>query len=65
MSIITKLCYQRHTKKIVVTESTNTQGNSQFVIMDQDIKMDSNPAYAVMEKDIIEMDTNPAYVVPK
>ena len=65
MSIITKLYYQRQTKKIVMTKSTNTQGNSQFVIMDQDVKMDSNPAYAVMEKHTIKMDTNPAYAIPK
>jgi len=33
--------------------------------MGRDIKMDSNPAYAIIEKDTIKMDTNPAYAVPK
>jgi len=43
-----------------LAKSTNTQDNS---LIDQDIKMDINPAYAIM--DTIKMDTNPAYAVSK
>ena len=61
---ITRMYYQRQIKELASTNNViNTKENSQFVQMGQDIKMDSNPAYAVMERDTIKMDSNPAYAV--
>ena len=59
--IITNLYYQHQIKKIA-SENTNTQDNSQFMLMDWGIKMDNNP---VMDRDAIKIDTNPAYAVSK
>ena len=66
--IITRMYDKRQLEKIVRTnnnKNSGTQDNSQFVLMGRDVKMDTNPSYAIMEKDIIKMDTNPAYVVTK
>ena len=66
--IITRMCYKRQLKKIVRTNNNNnsaTQDNSRFVLMGRDVKMDTNPSYAIMNKDAIKMDTNPAYAVAK
>ena len=55
---------KRHLEKIVRTnnkKNNGTQDNSQFVLMGRDIKIDTNPSYAVMDKDTIKMDTNPSY----
>ena len=46
-------------------KSGGTRDNSQFVLMGRDVKMDTNPSYAIIDKDTIKMDTNPAYVVTK
>ena len=63
-TFISIICYkhcseQRQNKKDVMQE------NSQFVLMGRDAKMDTNPSYAIMDKDTIKMDTNPAYAVTK
>jgi len=51
---------------ILLEQIKNKNGeNSQFVLMGRDVKMDTNPAYAIMVKDTINMDTNPAYAVAK
>ena len=68
---------KRQLEKIVRTnnkKNNGTQDNSQFVRMGRDIKIDTNPSYAtmdkdtikmdtVMDKDTIKMDTNPSYAI--
>ena len=59
---------KRQLNKTATTKNSkdaSTQGNSQFILTSRDIKMDNNPAYAMMENDTIKMDTNPAYAVSK
>ena len=65
---LTRMYYKRQLNKTATTKNSkdaSTQDNSQFILTGRDIKMDSNPAYAMMEKDTIKMDTNPAYAVAK
>ena len=52
-------CVQREKSN----KTSGTQENGQFVPMGTDVKMDTNPSYAIMDKDTIKMNTNPAYVV--
>ena len=54
-------CVQREKRN----KNSGTQENSQFVLRGPDVKMDTNPSYAVMDNDTIKMDTNPAYVAIK
>ncbi|XP_065903474.1 uncharacterized protein [Dysidea avara] len=64
-SIIAILCYKKwckHKEKEVKMKNA-MQENSQFVLMDRDVKMDANPSYATI--DTTKMDTNPAYAVTK
>ncbi|XP_065915141.1 mucin-17-like isoform X3 [Dysidea avara] len=64
--IITRMYDKRQLEKIVRTnnkKNNGTQDNSQFVRMGRDIKIDTNPSYAVMDKDTIKMDTNPSYAI--
>jgi len=66
--IITTMYYKCQPKKIVSKhndKNISNQESSQFVLMDRDVKMDTNPSYAIVDKDTIKMDTNPAYVVTK
>jgi len=65
--IITVMCYKHRCEKREKSNNKNDgiQENNQFVLMGQDIKMDTNPSYSVMDKDTIKMDDNPAYVVTK
>jgi len=66
--IITRMYYKRQPKKIVSKnndKNISNQENSQFVLMDWDVKMNTNPSYAIMDRDTIKMDTNPAYAVTK
>ena len=66
--VITRMYYKRQLEKISRrnnNKNSDTQDNSQFVLMGRDVKMDTNPSYAIMDKDAIKMDTNPAYAVTK
>jgi len=66
--IITTMYYKCQPKKIVSKNNDKNisyQENNQFVLMDRDVKMDTNPSYAIMDRDTIKIDTNPAYVVTK
>ena len=66
--VITRMYYKRQLEKIGRrnnSKNSDTQDNSQFVLMGRDVKMDTNPSYAIMDKDTIKMDTNPAYAVTK
>ena len=66
--IITRMYYKHQPEKIVRknnNENSATQDNSQFVLMGRDVKMDTNPSYALIDKDTIKMDTNPSYAVTK
>jgi len=66
--IITRMYYKRQPKKIVNRnndKNISNQENTQFVLMERDVKMDTNPSYAIMDKDTIKMDSNPAYAVTK
>jgi len=62
--IITIMCYKHWCEKRERSNTKNdgTQKKSQFALMSQDIKMDTSPSYAVMDKDAIKMDANPSYV---
>ena len=55
-------CEQREKSN---NKNDNIQDCSQFVLTDRDVNMDTNPSYAIMDKDTIKMDTNPAYAVTK
>ena len=60
------MCYKHQCAQRKISNKTSgTQENSKFVLRGPDVKMDTNPSYAVMDKDTIEMDTDPAYVVTK
>jgi len=65
--IITIMCYKHWCEKRERSNNKNdgTQENNQFVLMGQDIKMDTNPSYSVMDKETIKMDVNPAYAITK
>jgi len=68
MYIIMRMYYKHQLKKCIRTNNNKNLGakeNSQFVLMDRDVKKDTNPSYAVMDKDTIKMDSNPAYAVTK
>ena len=65
-TIIAIMCYKhRCVKWEKSNKNSGTQENGQFVQMGRDVKMDTNPSYAIMDKDTVKMDTNPAYAVTK
>jgi len=62
--IITRMYFKRQIKKIASTKNTNTQDNSQFVLMNRlGIKMDSTPAYGMTDMDSITKETDSAYAM--
>jgi len=68
MYIIMRMYYKHQLKKFIRTSNNKdvgTKEKSQFVLMDRDVKMDTNPSYAIMDKGTIKMDSNPAYAVTK
>ena len=66
-TIISIMCYKHRCEQREKSNNKNdsTQDYSQFVLTDRDVKMDTNPSYAIMDKETIKMDTNPAYAVTK
>jgi len=61
------MCYKHWCEKRERSNSKidGTQENSQFALVSQDVKLDTNPSYTVMDKETIKMDVNPAYAVTK
>ena len=45
--IITRMYYKHQLAAGKNSKNANTLDNSQFILMNQDVKMDANPAYAV------------------
>ena len=63
--IITRMYYKRQPERTNNNKNVGTQDNNQFVLMGRNVEIDTNPSYAIMDKDTIKMDTNPAYAVAK
>jgi len=58
--IITKMYY-----KYQCNRRENKNASRKIDQTGQDIKIDTNPSYTIVDKTTIKMDTNPAYAVTK
>ena len=61
--IITRIYYKHQFEHKAKSDYMNnhTKENNQFVLMNRDVKMETNPSYAVTYKDTIKMDSDPLY----